>query len=181
MLYESTLDNILALVHATGYIQKEQLLRFFSDVKDSINVEYYLAQLVKNRLMDCDERTNIISWHGIRKIRSSEVQRRIQSLWILVSFRSMNVRDITLLPYPAQYMFVTHANDVYDVTTISSREEAAVAQKKMRLGQIEGVEDDVNHIAIVDNEALGQELGPYGFDSYCLLDLAHRPRYGTWS
>lgn len=181
MLYELTSDNIIALVRAVGYINREQLLRFFSDATDPSVTDYYIDQLCKTRMFDYDENKNIVSWHMACPISDNEIKRRVRALWVVASFKSKNIRDITLLSYPLQFMFVTHEEDVYDLAVLSSKEEAAVAQRKLRGLRIEGVEDDINHIAIVDTETLGKSLGNYGFDSYCVLDRSYKPKYGTWN
>lgn len=182
MLYESTPNNMIAMVRSVGYVGRDQLVRFFSDVADSVRIEYYIKQLGKSRLFDIDEAKNIISWHMGPKINEREIKRRIRAFWVIASsFRSEGIRDVTLLPYPSQFMFVTHKNEVYDLTVLSSKEEATVAQRKHSMWKIDGVEDDVNHIVIVDSEALGKSLDAYGFDSYCVLDRSYKPKYGTWT
>lgn len=181
MLYESTPDNMTALVRTVGYISKEQMLRFFRDVDDPVRNDYFIKQLWKNRLFDIDDAKGIISWHMGPKINEREIKRRIRAFWVIASFKSKNIRDVILLSYPFQFMFVTHNNEVYDIAVLSSKEEATVAQRKLSMWRVEGVEDDVNHIAIVGTEAFGKTLEPYGFDSYCVLDRSYKPKYGTWS
>ena len=182
MLYESTPNNITAFMHAVGVANKEQILKFFSDVPDAINIEYYLEQLVKNRLLDYDEYKKLYSWHAMAQINDAEKRLRIHALWVIVSFRSNQIREISVLLYPSQFLFVTHENEVYDITVCYSKTDASLAARKLRMSRIEGVEDDINHIAVVNSDVLGVEIGAYGiFDSYCILDKAHKPRYGTWS
>ena len=41
-------------------------------------------------------------------------------------------------------------------------------------------DDDVNHIAIVNDEKTGLAIGGYGFDSFCILDANKIPRYQQW-
>ena len=40
--------------------------------------------------------------------------------------------------------------------------------------------DEVNHIALINREDTAEEIRNFGFDSFCILDRSHRPRYGTW-
>ena len=182
MLYESTPNNIAAFMHAVGVAKKQQILKFFSDVPDAVQIEYMLDQLVKDRLLDYNESTEIYNWHTMAKINDSDKRLRILALWVIASFRSNQVREISLLLYPSQFLFVTHDNEVYDITVCHTKSEAALAARKLRMSRIEGVEDDINHIAVVNSDALGVEIGAYGiFDSYCILDKAHKPRYGTWN
>lgn len=181
MIYESTPDNIAVLLNAVEVASEAQLLRFFADASDAHNVEYYLSLLTKNRILDYDENKKRFSWHNAPKLSESVIQSRIKAFWAPAALMSGSVREISLLPHPSQFMFVTSENEVYDLTVCSSKTDAALAAKKRRLWEIEGVRDEVNHVAIVDNETVGRELGDYGFDYFCVFDKNFKPRYFTWN
>ena len=180
MIFEATPDNLRLLVRTAGCLQKEQLLRFFSDTDDTLNVEYYIRELVAQRIMDYDEGKDRVSWHTAPKIKEPAVHARIWTFWVPVSFRSKAIKDIILLPYPSQFLFITHGNDVYDVSFCSGTTDAMLMERNRRATLCEGIDDEVNHIAVVNSEGIGRQLGAYGFDSYCVLDRNFKPQYYTW-
>lgn len=181
MLYEATPDNLRFIVRAVGTLKKEQILRFFSDTVDSMNLEYYIKELTDSRIFDYDETRELVSWHTRTRFIDAIVEARIKAFWIITSFRSNAIKEIDLLPYPSQFQFITHNNGVYDITVVNMPQDAMLAQSARNRTLYEGVEDEVNHIALVSNERLGLALGPYGFDSFCTLDKDMKPQYGTWN
>lgn len=181
MLYEATPENLRSLVRTANTLEREQVIRFFSDAVDGFNVPYYINQAIAKRVFDYDEAKDTIRWHTAPKITDSEIKNRIRAFWIIASFRSRNVREINLMPYPSQFLFITHENEVYDLTVCYSKMDANLAARNRKLYQFEGVEDEVNHIAIVPNEVVGKDIAPFGFDSFCVYDQDHVPRYSTWN
>ena len=181
MLYEATPNNLRLAVRTAGYLAREQLIRFFSDTDDALNVEYYIREFVAERILDYDEKVDVLSWHSGPKVGAADIANRIKAFWIITSFRSKAVKEILLLPYPSQFIFITSDNAVYDISVCSSTMEAMLVERNRKMTLCEGVEDEVNHIAIVNSERLGEQLGAYGFDSYCTLDREHRPHYCTWN
>ena len=180
MLYEATPDNLRLVVRTAGALAREQLLRFFSDTDDTLNVEYYIKELVAQRIFDYDQGKDIVSWHTAPQAAPSLVSSRIQAFWIIVSFRSKYIKEIVLLPYPSQFLFITHGNDVYDISFCSGTTDAMLVKRAREATLCEGLPDEVNHIALVSSEKVGQQLGAYGFDSFCVLDQDHKPQYRTW-
>ncbi len=181
MIYESTPRNIYKFMRNVGVARKEQILRFFSDERDAVRLEYYLEQMIKNRMLDYDERTEVFSWHRMVKVVEQEVKLRLKALWVVVAFKSSRVREIVLLNYPFQFLIITHDNLVYDISCCYETIDATLAMRTYNLNRIDGIEDEINHIAIVDSEELGNKIGTLGFfDSYCILDKNHKPKYSTW-
>ena len=181
MLYEATPDNLRLVVRTAGTLLRDQLLRFFSDTDDSLNVEYYIKELAAQRIFDYDDGKETVSWHTASRVTEAVAQARIQAFWIIASFRSRAVKEIVLLPYPSQFLFLTHTNDVYDISCCTGTTDAMLVKRARQATICEGVEDEVNHIALVTSERVGRQLGAYGFDSYCVLDGNCKPQYRTWS
>lgn len=181
MIYESTPHNIIGLLSSVECASRDQLVKFFSDASDAPNVEYYLEQLTKNRILNYDEAKKRYSLHNGPMLKEPVIQNRIKAFWVIAAIMSNGITDVSLMPYPSQFMFITVENEVYDLTVCASKTDALVAAKKLRMWQLEGVEDEVNHVLIVDSEDMGRELGEYGFDFYCVIDRNHKPRYFTWN
>ena len=181
MLYEATPDNLRLVVRTAGTLLREQICRFFSDTDDSLNVEYYIKELTAQRIFDFEEEKDTVSWHTAPRVNETSVQARIQAFWIIASFRSRAVKEIVLLPYPSQFLFLTHTNDVYDISVCTGTTDAMLVKRMRQATVCDGVEDEVNHIALVSSDRVGRQLGAYGFDSYCTLDGNRKPQYRTWS
>ncbi len=180
MIYEATIDNLVMLLKTVGELNRDQLLRFFRNAHDSRNVDFYITQLCKDRVLDYDEARNRVRFHKAPKIKDVEISKRIQAFWIIASFGSENVREVALLEYPSQFIFITHDNEVYDLTVCLTRSDAQMAVRYRKSCMIEGMPDDINHIAIVNTIEEGEALSAYGFDSYCILDSTKAPHYYEW-
>lgn len=205
MLYKNTQHNLFMLMHDIGYAYQEQLFRFFSDVDDAKNIPYYIKKQIDDRNffwassafgkpMDTSSiptsgsgrlpfmatHTNILMFRKTPEINVEALQRRLRSLWILASFKSKEVRQIYLATYPSQIMFITEDNQCYDVTVCNDFTIAQVAMMNREKGIPKGMQDEVNHIVLVPSAEFGEQLGPYGFDSYCFLDANNIPQYGVW-
>ena len=180
MIYESTVDNLITLMRVVGCLKKDQILAFFSDCTDANNVDYYIKQLIQHRILDYDEKKDLVSYHLAPKIKDAEMLKRIQAFWVVVSFRSNNVRELALMPYPTQFILVTDDNEVYDLTVCMARTDAQLAARVRKAGEIAGVPDEVNHVAITNTVADGEELAKYGFDSFCVINANKVPEYHTW-
>ena len=183
MRYVETPANLRELLHICGSLKVDQIYRFFSDTVDSGNLEYYIQSLIDYNLADFDEGKGILSWHKSSNeptLTEANMKDRITAFWVIASFYSGNIREIIPMNYPSQFMFITADNQVYDLSVIASKSVANIWARTQKIYQIQGVEDEVNHIAIVNSKSLGEDLGPFGFDSYCTFDKNHLPTYGTW-
>ena len=180
MIYESTIDNLLMLIRSSGEIKMEQVLHFFRDAVDKQKIPYYIDQLRLSRMLDVDEASGTVGPHTNIKLKSEEVRMRIRAFWVIASFGSANIREITTLGYPSQFLFISDDNEAYDITFCNSKLEAQLAKREWQLSVPKGEIDYVNHIALVSDERVGELLEPYGFTSYCVLEQEHRPRYYTW-
>lgn len=180
MIYESTVDNLVMLVRSIGEVRRDQLLRFFRDADDADSVDYYVTQLAKERVLDINTRKNHVKFHSSPAIKDAEIVKRITAFWVVADFGSNNIREVVTMEYPSQILFVTSSNDVYDLTVCSTRMDAQLALRARKLSLPEGIEDVINHIAIVSTQKEGEALAPYQFDSFCLLDADKIPGYYTW-
>lgn len=77
-------------------------------------------------------------------------------------------------------MFITEDNQCYEVTVCNDFAIAQVAMINREKGIPKGTLDEVNHIVLVPSTEFGEQLGSYGFDSYCFLDANNIPQYGVW-
>lgn len=173
MLYTKTEYNILHLLNITGTLKREQLTRFFSDHTAENyytieRVEYILKKLCDNSYLRYDFDADTYSSVNAPQISNEIMQRRIKAFWVIANTSSRDILQILKLEYPAQFMFITADNEVFDITVVYSLSDAANASSmwaKHTCG-----EDQVFHIAVVNDRDLGLALDRYGFDCYCMID-----------
>lgn len=179
MIYKTTQNCIQETVRSLGTISVEQLVRLFRSAPDADNVEYYLKELIGMSVFEYSRANNWVRYHGAPGLKEDFERRRVMAFWIVADFGYDNVREVIPLQYPAQLLFITEDNDVFDITVCVSEKEAVIAAATWSLTKIEGVEDEVNHIALVRDPEVGKAVLKYGFDSYCILDEDKKPQYFT--
>lgn len=179
MLYENTLANMDYLVEQLGYVTKKQLIAFFSDEGKPDILSYYIDDKIRKRDYDYDEKTDIIHDHKLFCIKDDEIKRRIKAFYVVQPFRSRGIQEIALAPYPSQIFFISSDNECYDVTVVGDVYVAQIYAQTSRKHVCEGVEDVVNHVALIPKVSFKEELkkANYGFDCYCVLDANKNPRY----
>lgn len=187
MIYDATVDNLQMLMRACIVLERNQIYRFFSAKHDQSRIDFFLDFLIRERVLDADETKKNRIWlhrqaRPISRPKEAQIAARIKAFWVIASFGCDNIADIALLDYPAQFMFITSNNDIYDLTVCDNARVASVAAHKRALYSLrdEHYEDDVNHIAIVNDRETGLEIADYGFDSFCVLDGNKVPRYEQW-
>ena len=178
MEFLSTRNCLEQVMRTMGTLEVAQIERFFRNAPDVGNLSLYLSRYIGYKIFDYtnDAKTRV-TYHSFPAIKQDDINRRITAFWILASFGYDNIREISLLKYPSQIMFISEDNECYDSTVCTCREDASFAAKARERMQVKGIPDDVNHIAIVRNESLGREVLKYGFDSFCILDEDKEPIY----
>lgn len=180
MIYDETIFNLQCFFTSVGYATEPQVLRFFRDAPDSQNLLLYIKRLTESRFLDRAERTGILSYHSTYPLKPQEISIRLKALWVIVSMGSENVRQILTMAYPAQFAFIEADNTPYDVAYIPNISTAQMAKVQRERLAIANVPDCINHIALVPDYKTGEQLKPYGFDSFCVLDADYKPVYYGW-
>ena len=180
MIYESTVDNFITLIRSASVLSQEQVEHFFRDAVDAVNLPFLISQMAMNRIIDINEATRTIRLHGKPRIKDSEISKRIQAFWVIASFGSENIKEVFSMAYPSQFMFITHDNEVYDLTVCWSKMDAQLAVRDRKISIPDGEMDCINHIAVVNSQEGGEALAAYGFDSFCVLDADKTPQYYQW-
>lgn len=174
----SVARNLIILLHSLGSLQKEQLVRFFSDTMEERQFNVLLKQLTSYNYIKYDKETDRYYWSREEEYIDEIKGRTIRAFWIAASSGSRKIAEIYPLNYPQQLGFITDENVIYDVTVCYSQTDALAAKEARDRNRIEGVPDGVNHVAVVNDRELGKELGRYGFDVYCMIDPeTHIPYY----
>lgn len=182
MDYISTRKNLETVVRTVGTVTTEQLRMFFRNCTDAQNLTQYIREYIALRLFDYDKTKDWITWHEAPAVTEELTRRRIMAFWLVAYFGCENIRELQLLAYPSQFIFITSNNETYDLTVCFSGTEAKSADRTLKLLEVPEGEDDVNHIAIVRTRQIGAAvLAVPGspFDSYCIFDQNHIPEYYT--
>lgn len=180
MEFISTRACLEELVLDIGSVKVEQLVRFFRDAKNAEDVPYFIQQFIAKHIFDYDQVRNEVSAHNVMPEREATIRRRILAFWVVAYFGFANIKEVHVLKYPSQLLFITEANKTYDLTICTSVSEATSAMRMLRL--FDGPVNDINHIAILqstENKELCDAVLACGFDSYCVLDEDKVPHYFT--
>ena len=170
MIYTYTQYNMLALMQKVGSLQREQILRFFSDEMSESRLQYLLDKFVINNYLKYDPVKERYRYHASPDIEPITEQKRINAFWVLANWGSNQIIQVDLMEYPLQYSVISIENICYDITVCYSEAEAQMARRYWDLHSAKDIPDDVNHIAVVPWKDLGDKLGKYGFDSYCVIN-----------
>ncbi len=187
MEFESTIMCMQDIINNMCTLGVDQLKWFFRNANDAFNLDYYIQTLISSPLYDFNKVKNRISYHLAPKYKDNVIDRYILAFWVVAYFGYEAVREVQLLKYPSQILFITEdddefqegesKNEVYDVTVCTTEMEASVAYQNRQLYAIDGVKDEVNHIAMVTNHDIGKAVMKYGFDCYCMLDADKIPQW----
>lgn len=178
MIYEFTEHNLISLMQNVGTLDRDQLIRFFSDEMSETRIKKMLDKMVLQNFLKFDLKSNRYTYHAYPELKPDIIDKKIRAFWPIASWGSNEITQIYVLKYPFQYMVVTPENIAYDITVCSSTAEAQLAKNLWMRYAIAGVPDDVNHMAVVTSDKLGEQLQAYGFDMYCTLDsISHEPNY----
>ena len=161
-----------------GVLQREQLLRFFSDENDPGSVSRLLKKLENYSFIRYDSEADRYAYNSA-DLKVDEIRRRvIRAFWVVAQCGSREVLQLFQLDYPSQIMFITAGNIPYEITVCYSENDAMLTERTRRLHAVSGERDCVNHVAVVPDRELGERLGKYGFDCWCTLDPESRiPHY----
>lgn len=174
MIYKYTENNIIALLQDVGTLEEAQLIRFFADELQPIRVKYLLNELTLNREITHDKEHNTYSALGTPALIDEVLDRRILAFWVVANMGSNGVYEVFTTRYPTQFMVITPDAVTYDLSVIETPMEARIASRVMAESLLRGVEDDVNHVAVLrrpsDVEKLRSVLIESGFDCCCTVD-----------
>ncbi len=178
MIYEYTRFNVISLMQSVGTLEREQLVRFFSDEMQEVRLKKLLETLVLTNYLKYDENRERYSYHASPALSEDVTERKIHAFWPLACWGSRSVLQIYPLDYPSQFMAITPDNLVYDITVCRTPNDAQLAKTVRELQAVRGVPDDINHMAVVLSAEVGEKLKVYGFDMYCIIDpFTHTPDY----
>ena len=174
MIYKYTENNIIALLQSVGTLQEAQLIRFFSDELQPIRVRYLLERMAMDHTIIYNKENGTYSAIGTPEVIDEIAERRILAFWAVANMGSNGVYEIMTVRYPVQYLVIGPNAVSYDITVVESEIEARVASRVMAESLLRGVEDDINHIAVLrrpsDINKLKSVLIESGFDCYCTID-----------
>ena len=196
MIYQDAVDNLRMLMRSCIVLSREEMHRFFSSDCSAAQVDYFIDAMIRERVLDADESDSNIIWlrrqaRPISRYGKKYVKDRIKAFWVIANVGCDGIMDVAPLEPPSQFLFITSDNTLYDVTICDTIEAAKVAVFKRNASiKREFRVDEINHIALVENESMGEAIKQEclnessnlfgGFDCYCILDNDNIPRYTSW-
>lgn len=183
MDYLHTRQCLSEIVESVGTVYVEQLEMFFRNAEDSAKLRYFIKEYIALRIFDYDKDKHWVKWHTAPEVSDEVIRRRLMAFWVIANFGAEGIRQVISLRYPSQFYFITTSNDSYDLTVCTQTSEARTAFHTLKLFQIPGEKDDVNHIAIVPSREVGKAVmaeKTAAFDSYAIYDPQTKiPAYYT--
>ena len=170
MIYKYTADNIYTLMQQAGTLERQQIIRFFSDAISEHQLDRLLYRFTVDRFLHYDEATDRFSYHAAPELEEMFIKRNISAFWPIANLKSESCRLITSMSYPFNFFVVDNENICYDFTWCSSVNEATVCRKLWSVSLSKVAPDDIIHIAVVADKNFGGSLGDWGFDSFCTID-----------
>lgn len=176
MLYMDLSSNLYALMREVNTLHIDQLRDFFRNYQEAdLSLDYLVERLAKERVLDYDKPTGIVHFHQAGKIKDRYIANYCKAFWVLSAIGEEQTREVIMMPYPSQYMFITDDNEVHDITLATSEEEVSLALRKFINGTPKGTTDLVEHILLLKSKADYEKYKPYNFDTYVVLNRQHRP------
>ncbi len=176
MLYEELSANLYTLLRQTNTLHIDQIKDFFRNNSEAkLSLDYLIERLSRERVFDYDERTGIVHFHQHGKIKDRYIGNYCKAFWILSAIGEDKIREIIMLPYPSQFMFVTDDNEVHDITVASSEPEVSLALRKFINSTPTGTNDLVEHILLLRSKSEYEKYKPYDFDTYVVLNRQNKP------
>ena len=176
--YDNLRDDILSFIQKLGTVKQEQVCMMFKNV-NSKTVLWHIESLKAGHHITIDD-NNVIRAIGAPKLKDYAQELLLQAIWVLANVGAENTRDFYTCTYPFQLLFVTEEDKVYDVCVFSygNINSNALILKRVMTGFLpENVEDEVIHIAIVQDQSMAKRVVNLNFDSLCIIEKNGNPGY----
>lgn len=164
-------------MRAMGTLRIDQLAMYFRAADDAQKLAFYIKELVDYHVLIYDKGTNEVTYRDSLHMNRDTVIRKIIAFWIPAYMGYDKIRELYSLRHPAQILFITEANEVYDISVCVTADEGAFSSYARQLTLLSDVSDNVNHIAVVQNHETGKQILKYDFDSYCIIGEDKTPNY----
>ncbi len=178
MLSTNLHNNLLHFINEMHITTRPQIYKFFATYQ-SDSLDFQIDYLV---------RTHDVLQKGeffySKECSDNETVRAttVKAGWVMASFKEENIKQFWHLDLPQSLLFVTNEDQVYDVTVISSENEAKtvpfLVKRIIEHDTKDGFPDPVNHIAVLNNISNAKIIATAGvFDSFCIIDKMGNPKY----
>ena len=164
MLYQETLYNLLSCMQEMGKLKREQIIKFFASELPPMQIRHLLDQMEINHKLIYDDSDDTYRFPGAPRFIPGWDKKMIYAFWVMVQTGSKNVVQLMRARYPSQIAFITPDNYLFDITVISSEQDAKLAQKIRNDHLARNEVDMTTHIGIVYRDSDIKLLDAYGFD-----------------
>lgn len=178
MTRATPLDNLYYLMSNISIASWEQLAHFFRDIvgeNASIIIEnevrHHKLVRPKNDGLDENPTSYFLQKHLAKPVPKRQAYDYIKAFWVIADFGSSNISYVTNGMFPVQYVFADNADRNYDITVIDNINVAELSRLN-RLRQIViGYEDNMYHIAVINDKNMIPKLKQLGFDFFYTVDV----------
>lgn len=164
-------NQIANFVRRFFCVEEVQIHRFFSDY-DTETVNHELDTLLRtNRLFRVSDTR--ISFRRKLPIPINHYDATIRALYVMCDLPSKKVRWYSCDEYPAEILFLTEDDIIYDVTIFTETDwvgKYAMIKRTKGKSIPKGEVDPVNHIAIIPDKDFIPKIEELGFTFYATLD-----------
>lgn len=173
--------RIMQMVQRAGKVHIDQILRMFRIYTD-YTVNHQIKQLSRTYRINLDLETGFVTSRQ-RVMRNDITQNLITTaLWVIASEGSEVIDEYWLAAAPSQWLWVERGNQtIRDITVLfpGNVDNTGLLWYRTKGNYIPpDVDDTVEHIALVYNEADGIRAKAYGFSQYCILDpKTYEPKF----
>lgn len=175
MLELSTKQAIMEFVKSFRVVRVRQIKRFFSDRGERNCNEALDALMVEKKVLH-DHGDGIVSTAYPGKLPSPmyTYEGTMRCLDMMTGLlQSGEVQWFQTADFPLNIMFLTTANELYDVSYVDSSnwvQKAALFPSAWKRGLPAGQDDPFNHIAVVPSLDVAKQLRYLPFDQFVLID-----------
>lgn len=171
MIYLYPEDNLKDLVQRLPAMVPEQLVYFFRDSVSESKAQAMVDTMIINHEIVMTSETKYYQSHLAPFRKREFLKNFVKAFWVIADFGSNNIRFITEAEYPAQYIFVSPDDTVYDITVLESEEMAALGKRVRDLQRVGDGDDAVNHLAVINDSADIEIYREYGYDFFYTVDM----------
>lgn len=165
-------EQIYTFIQEFRVVEERQVRLFFSD-QDIGSVLHELRRL-KNERRVFELGAGMLSVVRKLPMNIGNYLENVHAVNVLCKYRSSEICWVSLTRYPANIMFQTMDNIIYDVTVFdTSNIENKGAFLHFGRSQIllDAESDPINHIAVVDDMAMLETVEKkYGFTQFAMID-----------
>ena len=169
MIHSATRDNILELLNNIPAATVDQLVTFFSQELVPSKVKVVLNDLVSTNAIVYDEQMHCLR-ERFTHYRKVEITRKfLTAFWPIAYMGSREVTFVSQCYYPIQYFVITENLGTFTFNLCETSEDARNGAIRRDMLKLNGREDDLRHIAVINNKTMQSVAASYEYERSVLV------------